>query len=71
MGDRGIACRLDRFLVLESIMMNGVELKAVVLPSVRSDHCLSNLNGKMWVLTYVDLFSLKIFGYFSLTSKKN
>ena len=38
MGDRGIAYRLDRFLVLESIMLNGGELKALVLPSAGSDH---------------------------------
>ena len=31
-GDKGIACRLDLFLISESIMMAGGELRAVVLP---------------------------------------
>ena len=38
-GDRGIACRLDRFLISELVMMVGGDLKAVVLPSTGSDHC--------------------------------
>ena len=38
MGDKDIACLLDHFLVSESIMMNGGELKVSVLPSARSDH---------------------------------
>ena len=38
MGDRGIACRLDHFLVFESIMMVGGELSVVILPSSGSDH---------------------------------
>ena len=37
-GDRGITCRLDHFLVLESDIMNKEELKSSVLPSVGSDH---------------------------------
>ena len=37
-GDRGIAYRLDHFLVSDSIMMNEGELKASVLPSAGSDH---------------------------------
>ena len=37
-GDRGIAFWLDRFMVSESIMMNGGELRAVVLPSAGSYH---------------------------------
>ena len=37
-GDRGITCNLDWFLVFESIMMAGGELSAVVLPSVGLDH---------------------------------
>ena len=37
-GDRGIACRLDRFLVTESIMMSRGELKVSVLPSAGFDH---------------------------------
>ena len=37
-GDRGIARRLDCFLVSESIMMNEGELKGTVLPSARSYH---------------------------------
>ena len=37
-GDRSIACRLDRFLISEDIMMAGGELAAVVLPSSGSDH---------------------------------
>ena len=37
-GDRGIACRLDRFLLLESIMMAGGTLRVVVLPTAGSDH---------------------------------
>ena len=36
--DRGIACRLDRFLVSESIMKNEGELKAPVLPLAGFDH---------------------------------
>ena len=32
-GDRGIACRLDRFLISKSIMMERGELRAVVLPA--------------------------------------
>ena len=36
--DRSIACRLDHFLVLESIMMEGGELIAVVPPLAGSDH---------------------------------
>ena len=36
--DSGIACRLDRFLVTGSIIMNMGELKASVLPSVGSNH---------------------------------
>ena len=38
-GDRGITCRLDHFLVSKSIMMNGGELRALLLPLVGSDHC--------------------------------
>ena len=37
-GDRGISFLLDRFLVSESIMMNGGELKVSVLPLAGSDH---------------------------------
>ena len=37
-GDRGIAYHLDHFLISESIMMAGGELRAVVLPAVGSDH---------------------------------
>ena len=37
-GDRGIAYRLDRFLILESIMMVGGELRAVVIPAVGLNH---------------------------------
>ena len=37
-GDRSIACRLDRFLISEDIMMGGGQLSAVVLPSAGSDH---------------------------------
>jgi len=37
-GDRSIACRLDRFLVSEDIIMGGGQLSAVVLPSAGSDH---------------------------------
>ena len=36
-GDKGVAFWLDRFLVSESIMMAGGELRVVVLPSVGSD----------------------------------
>ena len=39
-GDRGIAYHLDCFLVSKSIMMNGGELKALVLPSAGYDHWL-------------------------------
>ena len=38
MGDRGIACRLDHFLVSESIMINGGDLKVSVFPLAGSDH---------------------------------
>ena len=37
-GERGITCRLDFFLVSESIMMDGGELRVVVLPSSDSKH---------------------------------
>ena len=36
-GDRGISCRLDRFLLLESVMMASCNLKAVVLATAGSD----------------------------------
>ena len=36
--DIGIACRLDRFLFSESVMMAGGNLKAIVLPVARSNH---------------------------------
>ena len=39
MADRHIACRLDRFLVSESIMESGSEIHSLVLPVVGSDHC--------------------------------
>ena len=39
-GDRGIACRLDRFLLSESVMMVGGNLRVVVLPMTGSDHWL-------------------------------
>ena len=37
-GDRGIACRLDRFLLSESIMMAGGDQRAVFMPVTGSDH---------------------------------
>ena len=37
-GDRGIACWLDLFLIYESIMLARGELRAVVLPPTASDH---------------------------------
>ena len=36
--DTGIACRLDIFLLSESVMMVGGTLRVVVLPAVGSDH---------------------------------
>ena len=38
MGDRGIANRLDWFLLFELVMMAGGDLKVVVLPAIGSDH---------------------------------
>ena len=38
MGDRGIACMLDRFLLLGSVMMAGGDLRAVVLPAAGLYH---------------------------------
>ena len=37
-GDRGITCRLDRFLVFESIMMTGVNIRVIVLTSTGFNH---------------------------------
>ena len=37
-GDRGIAYRLDHFLILESIMVAGGELRAVLLPTTSLDN---------------------------------
>ena len=45
-GDRGITCRLDHFLVLESAIMNKGELKASVLPSIGSNHWPINMEWK-------------------------
>ena len=38
LGDRGIACRLDRFLLTEPVMMAGGNIRASVLPAAGSDH---------------------------------
>ena len=37
-GDRGISFRLDNFLISDSIMMVGGELRALVLPAAGSNH---------------------------------
>ena len=37
-GDRNLASRLDRFLVLESIIELGSEIHSATLPSMGSDH---------------------------------
>ena len=37
-GDRGITCRLDHFLISESIMVAGGELRAVLLPTTSLDN---------------------------------
>ena len=37
-GDRGISCRLDRLLLSESVMMDGGNLRAIVLPVAGSNH---------------------------------
>ena len=38
MGDRGIACRLDMFLLLELVMMARGDLKLVVMLAAGLDH---------------------------------
>jgi len=43
-GPKQVACRLDRFLICESLMLYGMHMESSILPVVGSDHWLTCLS---------------------------